>query len=390
MHKQTFEWLKPVMSVKPASGVVLAALLLVACNKDDQQKAKTAAPAPSVVVSAARLDEIRQSAQFVGKIEAVNSVDLIARVSGFLDSKTVPDGSTVKKDQLLFTIEKAPYQAALLAAQADQAKAEANAALSQADLERDKDLYEKGHVSKAKYQATLATKEEADAMVEAAKAAVSQAQLNLGYTDVKAPFDGKIGKTPYSVGEVVGPSSQPLAHLVSLAPVYVSFSISEKDYLDSIKKGGDSPEDVKKDDRPSISLIMPNGKKFSETGEIVFIDNRIDPLTSTIALRGQFENKNKLLLEGTYVTVVLEAKTETKAIVVPQAAVQRDQKGSFVLAVNKQEMVEQRYVELGQVHETDFIVTSGLQPGERVIVQGLQKVRPGVPVHAVVDGKPAE
>lgn len=368
--------------------LILAATILAGCGED--QQADNAPEAPSVQVAAAREQEVRRSAQFVGQIQAVDDAELVARVSGFLETKEVRDGAVVKKDQLLFTIEKAPYQAALLSAKAEVAKAEAEAALKVADLERDEDLYQKGHVSKAKYEATLAAKEQADAAVEAAKAAHTQAELNLSYTDIKAPFDGRIGKVIYSVGDVVGPGAEPVTRLISQAPVYVGFSVSERDLLNAIKNADADPNDPSaKDKLPNLSLLLPNGESFDESGKIVFIDNVVDPNTGTIAIRGEFENKSKILVPGTFVTVTIESPVATEALVIPQAAIQRDQKGPFVLAINDQEMVEQRYVELGEQVEGDFVVRDGLQEGTRVIVQGLQKVRPGVPVNAVLSDQPA-
>ncbi len=365
-----------------------AAVVLAACSED--KKETKAPPPPSVSVAAAVSTDIRQSANFVGQIAAVDEVALIARVSGFLEKKAVPDGSIVKEGDLLFTIEKAQYEAALAKAKADLASAKADAALKAADEKRDKDLFQKGHVSEAAYEATLAQKEQADASVQSAESALSQAELDLSYTDVSAPFPGQIGKTTYSVGEVVGPNAEPLAQLIRQAPVYVNFSVSEAEYLNAVKSHGIDPTDIKPEQSPDLSLILPNGDKFAEKGEIVFIDNRVDSTTGTVSFRGQFDNADRRLLAGTFVTVIIEAPEQTKALTIPQAAIQRDQKGSFVLVVNKEQMVEQRYVELGAQVETAFVVTSGLQEGEQVIVQGLQKVRPGVPVNAVLADKPAE
>ncbi len=333
---------------------------------------------------------MRQSARFVGRVQAVDDVNLIARVSGFLSSKNVDDGATVQDGQLLFTIERAPYEAALASAKADAARAAADAALKASDLERDKDLLDKGHVSQAKYQATLAAKEQADASVAAANAAITQAELNLGYTDITAPFAGQIGKTNFSVGDVVGPSTGAIARLVRTDPMYVNFAISEKDYLDAVR--GANPADAVGDKRqlPGIHVILPNGQRYDQDGEIVFIDNVVDPKTGTIAVRGRFRNPNRLLVAGTFVEAVIEAPVSMKEIVIPQSAVQRDQRGPFVLVVGSNETVEQRYVELGPQVDTDFTVKKGLQEGERVITLGLQKVRPGVPVNAALAAGSAE
>ncbi|GAA0770803.1 efflux RND transporter periplasmic adaptor subunit [Roseibium denhamense] len=368
----------------------VAALAVAGCSDSSQQAEAPAAPPPSVTVAKVVSEDVRDSARFVGQIAAVDQVDLVARVNGFLEKKAVPDGSLVKEKDLLFTIEKGQYEAALTKAKADVSSAKADAALKAADEKRDRDLRDKGHLSEAAYEATLAQKEQAAASVEAAQSALQQAELNLSYTDVSAPFPGQIGKTTYSVGEVVGPSTQPLAKLIRLAPVYVNFSVSESQYLNAVKTHGISAEDVSPDNSPDIKLILPNGETYGETGKIVFIGNEVDTSTGTISFRGQFENADTRLLAGTYVTVVLEAPKAENAIVVPQAAIQRDQQGAFALAVTSDKKVEQRYVELGQQVETNFVVTKGLADGDEVIVEGLQKVRPGVEVTPVLASQPAE
>lgn len=364
--------------------------LLAACSDDSKQAEAPPAPPPSVTVAKVTSQDVRQSESFVGQIAAVDQVDLVARVSGFLEDKAVPDGSFVKQDDLLFTIEKAEYEAQLTKAKADLASAKADAALKAADEKRDKDLLDKGHVSEAAYEATLAQKQQAEASVEAAQSSLQQAELNLSYTDISAPFPGQIGKSTYSVGELVGPNTNALAKLIRLAPVYVNFSVSEAQYLNAVQTHNISPADLSPDVAPSISLVLPNGDKYGETGKIVYIDNEIDATTGTISFRGEFDNKDVRLLAGTYVTVLLEAPNTETALVVPQAAIQRDQQGSFALAITSDKKVEQKYVELGQQIGTNFVVTKGLTEGEEVITEGLQKVRPGVEVDPVLASQPAE
>lgn len=372
-------------------GLAVVGFVLAACEGEQAATGDQAPPPPSVVVSAASMQEIRRAFEFIGQVTAIDDVHLMARVSGFLEEKRVIDGANVAEGDVLFVIEKAPYQAALTAAEADVANAEAEAALKKADLDRDQDLFEKGHVSQAKLDAARAGRDKALAAVASAKAAVTQSELNLGYTDIKAPFAGRIGKTEYSVGDVVGSSSEPIARLIRVAPVYVTFSITEKDYLTAVQEGGIDPKNLQTAGRPlGVTLTLPNGKTHGEEGEIVFIDNQVDAKTGSITVRARFANEDLVLVPGTYVTVMISQSEVINALTVPQAAVQRDQKGPFVLAINAQEMVEQRHVKLGDATETGFEVQEGLQEGERVIVQGLQKVRPGVPVNAVLDGQPVK
>jgi membrane fusion protein (multidrug efflux system) len=370
--------------------VAVTSAFLAGCSDDSKNAAAPTVPPPSVTVAKVTSEDVRQSITFVGQIAAVDQVDLIARVDGFLEKKAVPDGSFVKEKDPLFAIEKAQYEASLAKAKADLASAKADAALKAADEKRDKDLLEKGHVSEAAYDATLAQLEQANASVDAAQSGLQQAELNLSYTEITAPFPGQIGKTTYSVGEVVGPGKGSLARLIRLAPVYVNFSVSEAQYLNAVQTHGISPTEIAPEDAPAISLILPNGEKYGETGKIVYIDNQVDATTGTISFRGQFDNKDVRLLAGTYVSVILEAPKSETALVVPQSAIQRDQQGSFALAITPDKTVEQKYVELGQQIGTNFVVTKGLDDGEEVIIEGLQKVRPGVVVDPVLASKPAE
>lgn len=374
-----------------ASGLLLATGFgLAACDDEDTGGTKTAAgaAAPSVTVAGVTTREISSVYSFVGKVQAVDSIDIIPRVQGFLAKRNVADGAFVKQGELLFEVEPDQYEADLAAAKAAAAQKQAELALAEIELDRDTKLLKSNTIAQAQYDATLAKRNATQAQLEAANAQIDLAQLNLDYTTIHAPFDGRIGNIPVSVGDTVGPGVT-LTRLVSLSPIDVAFSLSEGIYISLLEHLGTEAIGTRDSSTsPPVQLILPNRSQFSETGRVDFIDNAIDPATGTIGMRARFDNSDILLAPGIFVTVQIAQSTAQDHLVIPQAAVQRDQKGSFVLVVGAEGTVAQRYVDLGNPDGTDFIVNSGLQDGESVIVEGLQRVRPGVAVNAVEASPP--
>ena len=362
-----------------AAALALLGVLLSACGEADQTPA-AAPPSPAVSVVEVEPQDVTPSSQFVGRVVAIDQVDLRARVQGFLEQRLFTEGQDVKKGDLLYVIEQPPFQAQVAEAQADVARAEASVAETKATLERVQQASTSGAVSKQEVDQARANDQRAQAEVLAAKAQLQIAQLNLSYTEISAPIAGRIGLTSYTIGNLVGPDSSVLATIVSEDPIYVTFPVSTRVILDVRKQAvakGQPAEFV-------VRAQLPDGTTYAHPGKVNFLDIEADQTTDTIVVRAQFANPEGLLVDGEFVNVTVERDKPEQRLVVPQPALQLDQAGSYVLLVNSQDEVEQRRVQTGQAYEGNLVVQSGLQAGDRVIVEGVQKVRPGMKVQATV------
>ncbi|MEO9651586.1 MAG: efflux RND transporter periplasmic adaptor subunit [Roseobacter sp.] len=378
----TFQY--PLSSLKEATAVLCTGMCLAA----GPSLAQDAQPlAPKVTIAAAYSQELTREATFVGRGEASAKTDLVARVTGIITEIVVEDGSSVQAGEVIFRIEPDTYAADVAAQEAAVKRAQANVKLAEIELVRKTELLRREAISASELDIAQANASVAEADQAAAEAALNQAQLNLERTEITAPFDGRIGRSSISLGALVGPSTGALATLVQETPMYVTFSLSEPqllNVLERLDKGLD--ELVDSGQSPNVFLKFPDGTLLEQPGQVVFLDNRIDPSTGTISLRAQFSNDRRLILDGGFVTVVIEALEPTLSVLVPQNAVQRDQRGDFVLVVTDQQLVEQRYIVLGPQESTAVVVQEGLRAGESVITEGLQRVRPGVEVNAVLAG----
>lgn len=362
--------------------VVLVGSLLFIFDVTARAQAPASPPAPAVSVVTVTLQDVAQNVEFIGRVEAIQLVDVQARVQGFLENVAFAEGQDVKADDLLFAIEPDQYEAALLQAQAQQASAEASLRNAQLTLERRQELYKRKAGTRADLDQAIANRDSAAADVQFAKAAVRTAELNLSYTRIASPIDGRIGRTSFTKGNVVGPESGALARVVQLDPIRVVFSVSERDFISEVQQQGAGTPLEKINARFIPTLRLPNGTYYPQQGEIAFVGNEVDQATGTLPVRASFANPDRVLLPGGTVSVRVRPAESKRMPLVPMQAVQENREGRFVLVVGADNRVEQRPIKATQQVGQSWAVEDGLKAGESVIVEGLQKVRPGAQVQA--------
>ena len=340
-------------------------------------------PPPSVTVAPIEVKNVAPTNSYIGRVQAIQSVAIVARVQAFIDKIDFQEGGLVKAGQTLFELQKAPYQAALQAAQAGLEKAQATLRNAQLIYERDSQLGHGSVISQSQIDTDLATRDADAADVLSARANLETAAINLSYTNITSPIDGRIGKAAYTQGNLVGASSSsaPLATVVQIDPIRVLFSVADRDIVSALQRTHETQAKIAS--TLVLGLQLPDGKTYAQKGEIEFVDNQVDPSTGTVSVWGRFPNPEGLLIPGGFVTVdVSRAKPEEQPLV-PLQAVQDDKSGRFVLLVGKDNKVSQQTISLGRQIGQDWIVTAGLHGGENVIVEGLQKVKPGQLVNPV-------
>lgn len=351
-------------------------LVLSACSDSGDSKSAESQPLPSVVVQAVTAKDVAGQTDFVGRTEASQRVDVRARVSGTLLKRPFEEGHEVDEGAVLFEIDPAEFQANLLAAEAQLDKAKASFNENDRSLKRYEVLLEREAASEAQYDIAKSKADQSQADVSAAEADVERAKLDLGYATITSPISGRAGLSDVDVGNLIGPDSGVLVTILDLDPIDVIFSIGERDYLNyaEARKAGTA-----EDFTPQIRLA--NNELYEFPGEVDVIDNKVDPATGTINVRLTFPNPDRMLVPGQYVSVLLTRKTPEKRVVIPQSAVQENQAGPFVLIVDGDGRIESRPIKTGDRIETGVVVLDGLQEGETLVVEGIQKVRPGAEVN---------
>ncbi|ANS87502.1 Efflux pump periplasmic linker BepF [Vibrio scophthalmi] len=359
------------------ASVILSSLVLVGCGESDN--ASKQPPSSLVTAEPVLSTSHQQSKSYIGRVQAVEDTNITAQVSGYLKERHFDEGQMVEAGQLLYSIEPSSFEAQLAAAKASVAQANANLKKAQLDFNRGKNLLPKGSISQSEFDNLTAQLLGAEALVESSQAQLKLAEVTLSYTQIKAPFAGRISSSKVSTGDLVSPQSGILTTLVSLDPVHTMFSVSERERLemgmDSVK--GDGSENA---DAVEVQVILENGLPFDHLGSLDFLGNRIDLATGTLAMRAIVPNPDYRLLPGQHVRVELREKTPTDVLVVPRRAVQTDLEGHFVMLVAEGNVAERRNVELGRQLEQGIVIKNGLNGEEVVITQGLQRIRNGVPV----------
>ncbi|MGN1063156.1 MAG: efflux RND transporter periplasmic adaptor subunit [Alphaproteobacteria bacterium] len=318
---------------------------------------------PHVLVSSLTKGDTSAKRKYIAEVEAINSVDIIPQVSGYLERILFKDGSFVKEGQDIFLIEQRKYKADLQAAEA---------AVKQltAEYKRKLTLHKGGYVSDKE-------KDIAESDLEQAKANLDLARLNLDYTEVKSPIAGFIGKALVTTGNLVSPNSEKLARVVQMQPIRIVFSVTDKARSDFMKKATEAENVL-------IDVVLPNGQVQTIEPQNMFFGNEVNSETATIPVYIETENKDNLLIPGNYVDIYVGFTGKAESLLVPQVALNADVNGSYVMVVTQDGIVEQKYIELGSVIGDKQVVISGLTGDEHVIVQGLQKVRPGLKVNFTV------
>ena len=372
--------------LKTINRVVLFLLILplsvVLPIKATAAPAKKTSPPPLVSVITVTEKNVNPLTEYVGHVEAIQTVNLPARVSGVLEQICFKEGSDVRAGDLLYVIERAPYQVKVAANRARVAKAQVLLKKASQHLKRIQAV-RSGGIPITDIEVAEAVEQQARAELQEAQAVLRLSEIELEYTRVLAPISGRIGATALTKGNLCGPTSGSLAQIVQLDPIRVLFSLSEND-ISAIRAAQTDASSKQIDDIMKPRLKLTDGKLLDDFGQIDFVDNRVDPTTGTVAVRALFDNPDALLLPGQYVTLVAGRSRARLMPVVPQTVLMEDRNGRYVWVVNEENQVNKRSVTTGVTIGSTWVIETGLTAGETVIIQGVQKVRPGQTVKTTI------
>jgi len=330
---------------------------------------------PYVLVETIAEQDVTPFQSVIGHVEAINSVSLQPQVSGYLEKITFTEGSVVKEGDILFVIEKQRYQATANLRKAELDSARANLTKIEKDYHRQKSLNKQKYASEAKLDEAYSSLLQAQAAVKQAEANYELAKIDLDHAEIKAPFSGKIGKAKVTEGNFVSPSTGILASVVQLNPIRINFAMTDKQITDIIQSG-------LKNEHINARVELPNGKVIRIKSVKEFMENSIDTNTATVAVYAEFENADEQLIPGSYVNLEIDTGAPQNVLTINQAAIGQDEHGNYAMTVTKDGIVQQHRIELGEVVGKRQIVKTGLHSGDKVIIQGLQKVEDGRKVRA--------
>lgn len=362
-----------------------AAMTLTGCGSNAAAQAAAAPPPPQVDVAQVVARQVTEFDEFTGRFEAIQRVEIRPRVSGYISSVNFTEGREVKKGDVLFVIDPRPYEATYKHAKAQLDQAHSQATLAQSERVRATKLLESHAISQEEYDSRVASLEQADSNVEAAQAALDSAALDLSFTRVTAPIDGRISRALITLGNLVTAGQTELTTLVSLDPIYVRFDGDEQAYLKYIKLAREAAQAKSKTNEAGttgseVMVGLANESGYPHQGVMVFVDNELDPTTGTIRGRAKLDNHDRAFTPGLFARVKLMGSNQYNALLINDSAVGTDQTVRYVLVVGADNKVEYRPVKLGPIIDGLRVVTDGLKAGETIVVSGLQRVRPGSPV----------
>jgi RND family efflux transporter MFP subunit len=376
-------------SARPRRKLRLPALLLLLlaggiAGCEQRQPQGASAPSPQVTVAKPSRQVVTEWDEYVGRFVAVDAIEVRARVSGYLDAVHFQDGQLVKAGDLLFTIDRRPFEATLAQAQATLAQARANLAYAEADLKRGEDLVRGSTITQQTFDQRTQAKRVAEANVAAQEAAVRQALLDLQFTELKAALSGRIGDRRVSPGNLVTGGTTGtttlLATITTIDPIRFEFTVDEASYLRYIRLAGNATSAANRGIDAPVRLKLIDETKFTRAGKLDFVDNTIDRASGTIRGRAEFPNPDGTLTPGMFGRIQVPAGPPNEALLVPDVAIGTEQVRKFVLVVDSDNIARPKYVTLGALMDGLRVITSGLEADDRVIVNGLMRARPGVKV----------
>jgi RND family efflux transporter MFP subunit len=373
--------------------VLVCALATLVASCGEGQKQGGAPPPPAVSVAAPVKRAVSDFDEYVGRFAAVNSVEMRARVSGYLDGLHFKDGQIVKQGDLLFTIDKRPFQNTLDQARANLAQAKSNLTFTEADYTRGQQLVRDKTITEQTFEQRSQAYRNAQASVSNNEAAVRQAELDIQFTELRAPVNGRIGDRRVSPGNLVtggtAGNTTLLATIVSTDPIYFEFTFDEASFLRYERMSKNGNDIASRSAGVQVALKLIDEQDFAHNGDMDFVDNAIDRSTGTIRGRAVFANPNNIFTPGMFARVRVPGSPSYEALLVPDAAIGTEQARKFVLTVNADNTVVPKYVTLGQTTADNLrVIKNGLSPDDRVIVNGLLRARPGQKVTPQEEGKP--